>query len=103
MKYKSEVLNVIDEGIQLLEKYNVKWKDNLILMRNHLLLIKDKRNFINFLKDNDDKIFGGMGSLFDIFICEENGNIADNFDEANKELDKYREKLTEIWEAAINS
>lgn len=94
----SELLNLIEEGIQLLKKYNVKWVKIIIKMREELIKVKTKEEMANFLKNNELNIYGGMGSLYDIFICPENGNMADNFNIANEQLEDYRNRLSREWQ-----
>lgn len=94
----SELLNLIEEGIPLLNKYNVKWVKTLIKMREELIKVKTKEEMESFLKNNELNIYGGMGSLYDIFICAENGNVADNFEAANEQLENYRDRLSKKWQ-----
>lgn len=93
----SELFNLLEEGIQLLNKHNVKWVKILITMKEELIKVKSKEEMTNFLENNELNIYGGMGSLYDIFICQENGNVADNFKAANGELENYRERLSKEW------
>jgi|SRR3989339_78396 len=92
------LIKLIEEGIYLLKKYNVKLVDTLIKMRAELIKVKTREEMSRFLRDNESNIYGGMGSLYDIFICLENGNVADNFDIANEELEDYRKRLSREWQ-----
>ena len=94
----NELLKLLEEGIDLLKRYNVKWFKILMKMKAELLNIKTKEEGSCFLKNNELNIYGGMGSLYDIFICPENGNVADNFDIANEQLEDYRKRLSREWQ-----
>jgi replicative DNA helicase len=43
------------------------------------------------------QIFGGMGSLNDLFICKDNGHIVENEKAANQELEKLRRDLRRLF------
>ena len=42
-----------------------------------------------------EALFGGMGSLNDVYISRENGHVVEDEEEANQELDSLR---AELWQ-----
>lgn len=92
------LLKLLEEGRQLLTEYNVKWNSVLAKMYKELSNIYVDKEILEFLLKNGTNIYGGMGSLYDVFICSENGHVADDFVKANKKLDDYREKLSKEWQ-----
>lgn len=93
-----ELSRLLEEGIVFLKQHNVKWNKVLLKMKDELDETYTKEGILSFLLKNEWSIYGGMGSLYDIIICPENGHIADDFQEANKKLDDYRERLSKEWQ-----
>ncbi len=95
--YVRKLLELFMEGITLLSEHNVKWSEYMKDLKNKLEKCNGKNEILAFLVNNENNIFGGMGSLFDIYISEKNGHIAKDFGQANKTLDEYRHRFYSEW------
>jgi hypothetical protein len=88
----AEVLATVRELEALLRRHKV----------NYLALIEEKRHRLETIDDRVLpagvrrellEVFGGMGSLNDVFISQRNGHDVDNETTANKHLDRLTSQL----------
>ena len=43
-------------------------------------------------------IFGGSGSITDLYLCASNGDVSENFSESNAKLNSLVKELSKCWE-----
>ena len=87
-----------------LQKYEVKCGDSLQEYRQ-MLETGDETKTQEAISELDIYVFGGMGSLQDLIICKENGNLIEKKDEdkVDRQLQKYVKKLQILFKVAKDS
>ncbi len=48
-------------------------------------------------------VWGGAGSLRDIYLCKQNMDVSENFEKSNRELENMRSELSDLWREEIES
>lgn len=86
------IKNSLKQLLNLLEKHQVRYAviiKKLIIQLEQMHEEKIPESLIKEIKE----LFGGMGSLNDIYICSANGHLVNNEKEANQRLNELKSAL----------
>jgi len=89
----NEVISVIIELKEFLSQFN---RSEFISALDEIISELESKKFNNekISKNAQVTLFGGMLSLNDIWIHEDNGDVSSDYKKDNKRLDRLREKIT---------
>jgi hypothetical protein len=92
MALPADYLALLESLYQFLDQRKVKYVATIgELIQNY----RDTSD-AGALKSSARSLLGGMGTLNDIVIDRRNGDVTDDEDKDNEELEKFRERLEEL-------
>lgn len=92
----SELINILSRLLRFLQSHDVRYA---IIVENYLKRLEsaNTEDEINrILAEARERMLRGMGSLNDVWICNENGHIVDDEKMANSKLELFREELRHV-------
>lgn len=94
MKTK-KVKDILWQLFNLLESHRVKYAIVIKEIITQLENVSDDKQLPEQIEQNIYNLFGGMGSLNDVWISKTSGHVVENEKEANQHLD---ELTTALWD-----
>ena len=104
-----QFIKLLEEGAQLLMPYEANlprqgcWSEKLRRLAAQLGTTSDQDEIRRLIEREHRVLFGGMGSLNDLWIDPENGHVVSNPRDANRKLDEFRDRLYEAWQTCKRS
>jgi len=89
----NKIVALLGEIYQFLSSHKVSFATVISHILKEIASAQTDREKLLVIESAKKELQGGMGSLNDVWICKENGNITNNEQGDNQKLEEYRVRL----------